>query len=196
MRRLELKQGLSYAVKGFSCVREVPFHVDDMMAERLLATGRFVELQYTDDTDSDIEDVDAFLKLFGDTRSETEDNSPKMQEPEDETEDTTPEMRELRNEVEDITLEMQDFRNEAEDSSPKPVDIANGQQSEKVLSADSISRMKKPELEALAAEKTSIFQTAITMTNGQQKYVECLVWQVLYKWGLRINGGVEWKDLG
>ncbi len=153
MRRLELKQGLSYAVKGFSCVREVPFLVDDMMAERLLATRRFVELQYTDDTDSDIEDVDAFLKLFGDTRSETEDNSPKMQEPEDETEDTTTEMRELRNEVEDITLEMQDFRNEAEDSSPKPVDIANGQQSEKVLSADSISRMKKPELEALAAEK-------------------------------------------
>lgn len=139
MRRLELKQGLSYAVKGFSCVREVPFPVDDMMAERLLATGRFVELQYTDDTDSDIADIDAFLKLFGNTGNEIEDTSSEMKEPENETEDSSSETR--------------DLRNEAEDSSPKPVDIANGQQPEKVLSADSISRMKKPELEALAAEK-------------------------------------------
>lgn len=139
MRKLELKQGLSYAVKGFSCVKEVPFHVDDEMAEKLLATGRFAELQYANDRESDIADVDDFLNLFGDTGSETEDNSPKMQE--------------LANETEDITPEMQDFRNEVEDSSPKPIDITNGQQSEKVLSADSISRMKKPELEALAAEK-------------------------------------------
>ena len=139
MRRLELKQGLSYAVKGYSCVKGVPFHIEDEMAERLLATGRFEELQYADDSGTDIADVDDFMKLFGSTGSETEDNSPKMQE--------------LANETEDITPEMQDFRNEVEDSSPKPVDVANGQQPEIVLSADSISRMKKPELEALAAEK-------------------------------------------
>lgn len=153
MRKLELKQGLSYAVKGYSCVKGVPFHIEDEMAERLLATGRFVELQYANDREADIADVDDFLNLFSDTGSETEDNSPKMQELANETEDITPEMQDFRNEVENISSKMQDFRNEVEDSSPKPVDIANGQQPEKVLSADSISRMKKPELEALAAEK-------------------------------------------
>lgn len=57
MRRLELRQGLSYAVKGFSCVKGVPFDVDDDAARRLLSTGRFEELPVADDdaggTDSD-----------------------------------------------------------------------------------------------------------------------------------------------
>lgn len=43
MRKLVLKQGLSYAAKGISCKKEIPFDVNDEMAERLLATGRFEE---------------------------------------------------------------------------------------------------------------------------------------------------------
>lgn len=45
MKKLELKQGLSYAMRGFSCVRGVPFDVADDIAEKLLSTGRFEELQ-------------------------------------------------------------------------------------------------------------------------------------------------------
>lgn len=45
MRRLKLIQGLSYAVRGFSCALGVPFDVGEDFAKRLLSTGRFEELQ-------------------------------------------------------------------------------------------------------------------------------------------------------
>ncbi len=41
MKRLRLIQGLSYAMKGFSCVKGALVDVDDDLAEKLLETGRF-----------------------------------------------------------------------------------------------------------------------------------------------------------
>ena len=43
MKRLSLNTGLSYSIKGFSCVKGEPFEVEDGLAEQLLATGRFDE---------------------------------------------------------------------------------------------------------------------------------------------------------
>ena len=43
MRRLSLNTGLSYSIRGFSCVKGEPFEVEDGLAEQLLATGRFDE---------------------------------------------------------------------------------------------------------------------------------------------------------
>lgn len=44
MRNLELKKGLSYSMKGFSCIKGNPVSVEDDVAEKLLATGRFEEV--------------------------------------------------------------------------------------------------------------------------------------------------------
>lgn len=41
MKRLKLVQGLSYAMKGFSCVKGALVDVGDDLAEKLLETGRF-----------------------------------------------------------------------------------------------------------------------------------------------------------
>lgn len=41
MKRLRLIQGLSYAMKGFSCVKGALVDVEDDLAEKLLETGRF-----------------------------------------------------------------------------------------------------------------------------------------------------------
>lgn len=43
MKKVCLKTGLSYSIKGFSCVRGVAVDVEDGLAYRLLATGRFKE---------------------------------------------------------------------------------------------------------------------------------------------------------
>ena len=43
MKRLSLNTGLSYSIRGFSCVKGEPFEVEDGLAEQLLATGRFDE---------------------------------------------------------------------------------------------------------------------------------------------------------
>lgn len=48
MRRLTLKRGLSYSMRGFSCVKEVPFYVDDDIAGRLMNTGRFDDITAAD----------------------------------------------------------------------------------------------------------------------------------------------------
>ena len=45
MKKLVLNTGLSYSIRGFSCVKEKPFEVEDGLAEQLLKTGRFTELQ-------------------------------------------------------------------------------------------------------------------------------------------------------
>lgn len=45
MKKLVLNTGLSYSIRGFSCVKEKPFEVDEVLAEQLLKTGRFTELQ-------------------------------------------------------------------------------------------------------------------------------------------------------
>ncbi len=43
MKKLKLKKGLSYAVKGFSCVKGAAFEAADGLAEKLMKTGRFEE---------------------------------------------------------------------------------------------------------------------------------------------------------
>lgn len=43
MKRLSLNTGLSYSIRGFSCVKGEPFEVEDGLAKQLLATGRFDE---------------------------------------------------------------------------------------------------------------------------------------------------------
>lgn len=45
MKKLVLNKGLSYSIRGFSCVKEKPFEVEDELAEQLLNTGRFTELR-------------------------------------------------------------------------------------------------------------------------------------------------------
>lgn len=41
MKKICLKAGLSYAAKGFSCIKGIPVDVEDEVAERLMGTGRF-----------------------------------------------------------------------------------------------------------------------------------------------------------
>lgn len=41
MKRICLKEGLSYATKGFSCIKGIPADVEDDLAEKLMGTGRF-----------------------------------------------------------------------------------------------------------------------------------------------------------
>ena len=41
MKKVCLKTGLSYAIKGFSCVRGIAVDVEDDIAEKLMRTGRF-----------------------------------------------------------------------------------------------------------------------------------------------------------
>lgn len=41
MKKICLKVGLSYAAKGFSCIKGIPVDVEDGVAERLMRTGRF-----------------------------------------------------------------------------------------------------------------------------------------------------------
>ena len=48
MKRLSLNTGLSYSIRGFSCVKGEPFEVEDGLAEQLLATGRFDEQSVID----------------------------------------------------------------------------------------------------------------------------------------------------
>lgn len=48
MKRLLLNTGLSYSIRGFSCVKGEPFEVEDELAEQLLATGRFDEQSVID----------------------------------------------------------------------------------------------------------------------------------------------------
>ena len=57
MKRLSLNTGLSYSIRGFSCVKGEPFEVEDGLAEQLLATGRFDE-QTVIDNPADESDTD------------------------------------------------------------------------------------------------------------------------------------------
>lgn len=45
MKKLVLKTGLSYSTKDLKCIKGSPFDVEDGVAEKLMATGRFEELQ-------------------------------------------------------------------------------------------------------------------------------------------------------
>ncbi|EOS22024.1 MAG: hypothetical protein K1W27_07000 [Lachnospiraceae bacterium] len=137
MRRLKLIQGLSYAVRGFSCALGVPFGVEDDLAERLLFTGRFEELPCVPDND-DMEDKAEntlldYLDSFG--------------ENEDKLGDATSDMDSGMTNGIDMTPDM--------DNTEKTGVVPDNdkQFSERELSADGIAKMKKAELEALAAEK-------------------------------------------
>jgi len=67
MKRLVLKQGFSYAAKGFSCVRGIPFDAKDDAARKLLSTGRFEIFQDLGSNDGYMEQeglsADAIAKL-------------------------------------------------------------------------------------------------------------------------------------
>lgn len=45
MKKIVLKIGLSYSTKDLKCKKGSPFDVEDDVAEKLMATGRFEELQ-------------------------------------------------------------------------------------------------------------------------------------------------------
>lgn len=45
MKKLCLKVGLSYTMKGFSCKAGIPFDINDEKAAMLLETGRFEEIK-------------------------------------------------------------------------------------------------------------------------------------------------------
>lgn len=139
MRRLELRQGLSYAVKGFSCVKGVPFDVDDDAARRLLSTGRFEELPVADDDagGTDSEKSDDFMKLF-------------WSEPAEKTEDTNKEPDGLGFVQENTEPPMQ--IPVCQENTEPPMAVFE-QSVAQELSADRIAKLKKPELEALAAER-------------------------------------------
>lgn len=53
MKNLELIKGLSYNIKGFSCTKGNPVSVEDDVAEKLLATGRFEEVPADDAPNAD-----------------------------------------------------------------------------------------------------------------------------------------------
>ncbi len=53
MKKICLKVGLSYAARGFSCVKGIPVEVEDDIAADLLKTGRF------DIVDAALESADA-----------------------------------------------------------------------------------------------------------------------------------------
>lgn len=105
MRRLKLIQGLSYAVRGFSCALGVPFDVGEDFAKRLLSTGRFEELQSVSADNNETED------------------------------DVEPDW------------------NDTEKADVAPNHEGVSQPIERELSADAIAKLKKAELEALAAER-------------------------------------------
>lgn len=44
MKKLSLIKGLSYSLRGFSCVKGKPFEVENELAEQLIGTGRFEEM--------------------------------------------------------------------------------------------------------------------------------------------------------
>lgn len=137
MKKLKLIQGLSYAARGFSCVKGVPFNIEDNIAERLLSTGRFEELLCVPDN-NDIEDeaenthID-WLDSFGENEDKLGDETPDMDSGKTNEIDETPDM------------------DNTEKTGIVPGD--DKQFSERELSADGIAKMKKAELEALAAEK-------------------------------------------
>ncbi len=151
MRRLKLIQGLSYAVRGFSCALGVSFDVEDDLAERLLFTGRFEELPCVPDND-DIEDeaettlLDC-LDSFGDNEDKLGDMTPDMDNGMTNGIDMTPGMDNGMTNGIDMTPGM--------DNTEKAGVVPDNdkQLSERELSADGIAKMKKAELEALAAEK-------------------------------------------
>ncbi len=165
MRRLKLIQGLSYAVRGFSCALGVSFDVEDDLAERLLFTGRFEELPCVPDND-DIEDeaettlLDC-LDSFGDNEDKLGDMTPDMDNGMTNGIDMTPGMDNGMTNGIDMTPGMDNGMTNGIDMTPGMdntekagvVPDNDKQLSERELSADGIAKMKKAELEALAAEK-------------------------------------------
>lgn len=59
MKRLVLIKGLSYTIRGFSCYKEKPFFIKDEVAERLMRTGRFKEMETAQNNSSDMEENQA-----------------------------------------------------------------------------------------------------------------------------------------
>lgn len=134
MKRLKLIQGLSYAVRGFSCALGVPFDIGDDFARKLLSTGRFEELQCVpagndEPGDGTNDGTSGWMDLFG-------------KEPWNNRNDTVGDGENPESDMKDAAG--QDIVPKAEGGS-RPAS--------QELSADGIAKLKKAELEALAAGK-------------------------------------------
>ena len=133
MKKLKLIQGLSYAVRGFSCVKGVPFNIEDNIAERLLSTGRFEELQSVSADNNEIEDD--VEPDWNDTMTNRNDVEPDWNDTMTNRNDVKPDW------------------NDTEKADVAPNHEGVSQPIERELSADAIAKLKKAELEALAAER-------------------------------------------
>ena len=133
MKKLKLIQGLSYAVRGFSCVKGVPFNIEDNIAERLLSTGRFEELQSVSADNNEIED----------------DVEPDWNDTLTNRNDVKPDWNDSMTNRNDVKPDWNDT--EKADAAPNHEGVSLP--IERELSADAIAKLKKAELEALAAER-------------------------------------------
>lgn len=133
MKRLSLNTGLSYSIRGFSCVKGEPFEVEDGLAEQLLATGRFDE-QTVIDNPADESDTD-------NPGTGEEDEEPKAPENGAGGEDEEPEAPKNGTGGED-----------EEPEAPKN-GAGAGAGVEDGLTASKVSQMRNADLLALAEEK-------------------------------------------
>ena len=133
MKRLSLNTGLSYSIRGFSCVKGEPFEVEDGLAEQLLATGRFDEQPVIANPAEEL-DTD-------NTGAGAEDEEPEALENGAGSEDEEPEA--LENGA------------GAEDEEPEALENGAGAEAgvEDGLTASKVSHMRNADLLALAEEK-------------------------------------------
>ena len=133
MKRLSLNTGLSYSIRGFSCVKGEPFEVEDGLAEQLLATGRFDEQPVIANPAEEL-DTD-------NTGAGAEDEKPEAPENGAGAEDEKPEAPENGAGAEDEKPEAPENGAGAEEG------VEDG------LTASKVSHMRNADLLALAEEK-------------------------------------------
>ena len=133
MKRLSLNTGLSYSIRGFSCVKGEPFEVEDGLAEQLLATGRFDEQPVIANPAEELN--------TDNTGAGAEDEEPEAPESGAGAEDEEPEAPESGA--------------GAEDEEPEAPESGAGAEAgvEDGLTASKVSHMRNADLLALAEEK-------------------------------------------
>ena len=63
MKKICLKAGLSYAAKGFSCIKGIPVDVEDDVAEKLMGTGRFESADMSPEISEPMDDSFAAIDI-------------------------------------------------------------------------------------------------------------------------------------
>ena len=177
MKRLSLNTGLSYSIRGFSCVKGEPFEVEDGLAEQLLATGRFDEQPVIANP---AEESDTDNPGTGE-----EDEEPKAPENGAGGEDEEPKAPENGAGEEDEEPKAPENGAGGEDEEPEaPKNGAGaGAGVEDGLTASKVSQMRNADLLALAEEKN----ISLEGCSKHDEYVE------------RINGAlglVDFSKLG